>query len=128
MGPSRFWPKTKDTLYRVSAKVDTITFRLREANDSRKENPFTQHASTMVKIDMPELELESGQKRVVEIYDNTEGDWKRRRIDRFGIDGQVMLMPQKQKESTTEEGEGRLMDNPPAVWIDLSEEHYRWVA
>ena len=82
----------------------------------------------MVKIDMPELELEPGQKRVVEVYDNTEGDWKHHRIDRFGIDGQVMLMPQKQKESSTEEGEGRWVDNPPAVWTDLSEEHYRWVA
>ena len=26
----------------------------------------------MVKIDMPELELEPGQKRIVEVYDNTE--------------------------------------------------------
>ena len=74
-------------------------------------NPL--HAERLVKLDMPELELDPRQLRLVEVYNSSTDVWTRYKIEKYAIDGRVML---------------RDVVSPALVdWHDLSELRYRWV-
>jgi hypothetical protein len=73
---------------------------------------------------MPEVTLSQDQRRIFEQYDNTEGSWNRFRIERFAIDGKILVTPLVQ---ASEGDETSWRDEQPLVWKDLSKAHYRWI-
>ena len=70
-------------------------------------------ADRLVKLDLPTMELEKHQPRVIEIHDNVKDEWNRATITRMSADGSVELLMHESGETE------RL--------VDLSEERYRWV-
>ena len=70
-------------------------------------------AERLVKMDLPALGLDPGQPRRLELHHAESDEWIRYDIDRFAVDGRVLL---------------RRLDPPGrGVWTDLSEQRYRWV-
>ena len=63
------------------------TFRLEDALDPQIKNDYLQSADNLSKIELPELDLDPNQRRVIEIFSDTSGDWKRYRIERYVVDG-----------------------------------------
>jgi hypothetical protein len=115
-GPLRFQPRTYPDVYRVSKKLGRNTFTVRSLTDPSEETVFSQplHADRLVKIDMPELDLDPNQLRKVEIHQPQTDLWKGYEIERFAADGRVLL---------------RSSLNPVEMtWVDLSTKRYRWVA
>ena len=89
------------------------TFRVEDPVEPRAELPFLQplNAERLIKIDMPELQLDVDQNRKLEIEES--GSWVPYTIERFAADGRVQLR-------RTDGVEDRR-------WCDLSEHRYRWV-
>jgi hypothetical protein len=114
-GPLRFQSRTYPQLYRIRKKSDKLTFKVESVVSSSAPVPFTQplHASRLVKIDLPLVDLEPRQLRHVEVYERDADAWRLMRVDRFAVDGRVWLVPV---------GRGGR-----AAWVDLSRERYRWV-
>ena len=119
-GPRRFHERTRPAVMVVHQKLGDNTYRLKNVTTGEVQQ-VTQHGRNVVKLDFPVLPLEPGQRKVLEIFDNQSGEWKRREIRRFAIDGRVNAQPM------VREGDGYVEDGP-ASWVDLSEVHYRWVA
>jgi len=76
-GPNRFEPRCRERLSRVWQKVSAGTFRLEDALDPQIKNDYPQSADNLIKIELPELDLDPNQRRVIEIFCDTSGDWKR---------------------------------------------------
>ena len=112
-GPLRFQPRVYPGVYRICRKIEKHTFRVEDPVDPRSETPFMQplNADRLVKIDMPELQLDVDQNRKLEIEE--AGIWVPYNIERFAPDGRVQLR-------RTDGVEDRR-------WCDLSEHRYRWV-
>ena len=114
-GPLRFQPRTYPDLYRVRRKIGRHTFVVGLLADPGASVSFKQPVSAerLVKMDLPALGLDPGQPRRLELHHAESDEWIRYDIDRFAVDGRVLLR--------------RL--NPPGrgVWTDLSEQRYRWV-
>ena len=70
------------------------------------------HAERLVKLDMPELEVEPGQPRRLEMRTSVTQPFSEYTIERFGVDGRVNLR--------TEGGR--------AEWYDLTKCEYRWLS
>ena len=125
LGPRKFFSRTRPETYRVAEKLGANTYRLADA-DTGAVMPVTQHGRNLVKLDLPLLPIEPGQKRVIEVYDNTTARWERHVITRFSTSGQVCLQHRiKQREGR---GPETWVDEGLPRWVDLSEIHYRWVA
>ncbi len=111
-GPSRFQSRVYPETYKIAKKVGRLTFEVVSITDPTDGVPFLNplHAERLVKLDMPELELDPRQSRLVEVYDSSTESWTRYRIEKYAIDGRVMM---------------RDVANPPLVdWHDLSELRY----
>ena len=120
-GPRRFQSKVRDELYVVDRKISPHTFQLRSCWNTAKM-AGTHHAINLIKVHMPNVELEDGQLRVIEVFRNTVGDWARYRIERHGPDGRCFVKRMRkvgQSDEWTEDGVG--------MWTDLSTELYRWI-
>ena len=125
VGPRKFFSRTRPATYRIAEKMGPNTFRLADANSGKVMSVF-QHGRNLVKLDLQELPVEPGQKRVIEVFDNTTAAWERYLIMRFSSSGQVCLQHRvRQKERGDE---ASWVDDGDARWVDLSELHYRWVA
>ncbi len=114
-GPLRFQSRVYPETYKISRKVGRLTFEVASITDPSEGVPFLNplHAERLVKLDMPELELDPRQSRLVEVYNSSTDNWTRYKIEKYAIDGRVML---------------RDVVNPALVdWHDLSELRYRWV-
>ena len=77
--------------------------------------PFIQpvHAERLVKLDMPELDLDPRQSRFLDLHDARSDEWIRWYVERYSIDGRVRI---------------RNVHAPEDVeWVDLSRKRYRWV-
>ena len=74
-GPNRFEPRCRERLWRVWQKVSPGTFRLEDALDPQIKNDYLQSADNLIKIELPELDLDPNQRRVIEIFSDTSGDW-----------------------------------------------------
>ena len=79
------------------------------------EPPFLQplFAERLVRIDMPELELDANQCRRLEIHEPATDTWEAWDVEKFAVDGRVLL---------------RSVIRPAtADWTDLGSQRYRWV-
>ena len=81
------------------------------------------NAENLIRVMLPSVELDAEQSRVLEIYRNTSGEWERVRIDKFAVDGRVFLRRLRYNEVHS-----RWDADVQALWKDLSETLYRWVA
>ena len=115
-GPERFQSRVYPGVYKVSRKVGPHTFHVQDFADPEARVTFSQpvNAERLVRLDLPELELNPEQPRDVEIF---RGDaWERHRIDKFSADGRVYVV-----QSGLEPGSR-------GVWMDLSKQRFRYVS
>ena len=125
VGPRKFFSRTRPATYRILEKLGPNTFRLADS-DTGKVLSTTQHGRNLVKLDLQDIPVEPGQKRVIEVFDNTTATWERHVITRFSAAGQVCLQHRRlQRERGREPS---WVDEGRPKWVDLSELHYRWVA
>ena len=70
----------------------------------------------MIRLDMPELELEvpAGTPQRIEIYDDATAEWNAASTERWAVDGRVSLRFDYNEED--------------CVWVDLTKCRYRWLA
>ena len=83
-----------------------------------------QNGRNLIKLDLPTLTVDPGQRRVLEVYNNATGAWERHEIRRFATDGRVNL------QRMVEQRDGDVVtwvEEDFRRWVDLSELHYRWV-
>ena len=116
-GPLRFQGRVYEDIYRI-VQGSHPTFRLRPVGDPNKPIPVRQpvSADNLVKLDMPELELDPDAPRVLEIQEDRtdpESAWVRYKLEGFSVDGSVKL----RNQSTPAE----------VQWVDLSKKRYRWM-
>ena len=120
-GPKRFTARTRAQMWRVYKKAGPNTVWLEDANDRSIKNPYSHNASNLIKLNLPNLELEATRSGYLETYDNTTGEWTLHKVERHSIDGRTLL------RRTTRDLDGVLVDDPNPVWVDLAEEVYRWI-
>ena len=115
-GPLRFQQRVYPGVYRVKKRINRHTFVVEDLADSRAELSFVQpvNAERLVKLDLPELDLQEGQLRRIEMRMREGDPWTAYEIDRFAADGRVNLR-------SLEEGVGG------SKWVDLSRCEYRWL-
>ena len=116
-GPTRFQERAYPEIYVIKSKVSPTTFVVRDLVDEDRPIPFTQplHADRLVKLDMPELTLEPGQPRHLQLREGVADVWTEYYIDRFGADGRVRLnLPDGAAQSRR--------------WVDLTKCEYRWLS
>ena len=103
-------------MYRIKARVSRHTFYVEDLADSSAPCPFTQpiNADHLIALDLPELELDPGQNRVLEIESGGGAGWIRHQVERFAADGRVYLR-------------NLSYEHLPSLWMDLSTVRYRWV-
>ena len=70
------------------------------------------HASRLIKLDMPELELRGDQPRRLEMRVSEASPWNTYVIEKFSPDGRVLLR----------------LPGGDATWRDLTKVEYRWLA
>ena len=98
------------------------TFLLEDAVDPTVKNELKQSAEHLVRIELPEIDLDERSHRLVGIFDNTTGEWIRHRIERSSVDGRCLMIRLKR------EADGLSWSNDvEAEWKDLSSELYRWI-
>ena len=115
VGPWRYQSATLPGTFRVSKVIGRNTFEVEAITEPGVRPSFTQpvHGERLVKLDMPELELEPRQPRKLEIHDNNQDVWNRFKIERYAIDGRVFVRSEN--------------DPHNFEWLDLSKKRYRWV-
>ena len=116
-GPTRFQSRVYEGVYKILKKISPTTYTVGDLNDADYVPPFKQplHAERLIKLDMPELELQPGQPRKLELRENPLQPWNTYVIDRFGADGRVRI-----------ELEGGAAQTKK--WVDLTQCEYRWLA
>ena len=112
-GPTRFQERVYPGIYEIMEKVSPSTFRVRDLADHRAVVGFDQplHASRLIKLDLPEVELSPSQPRRLLMRTRVTQPWNEYTIERFAADGRVRL---------------RLKDGE-CGWYDLSECEYTWL-
>ena len=125
VGPRKFFNRTRPATYRIVEKIGPNTFLLADS-DTGKVMTTTQHGRNLVKLDLQDIPVEPGQKRVIEVFDNTTALWERYLITRFSASGQVCLQHRVMQRDRG--SESVWVDEGDLKWVDLSELHYRWVA
>ena len=115
-GPIRFQEKCFPGVYRIKARVSRHTFYVEDLADSSAPCPFAQpiNADHLIALDLPELELDPGQNRVLEIESENGAEWIRYQVERFAADGRVYLR-------------NLTYEHLASLWMDLSTVRYRWV-
>ena len=116
-GPSRFQARTYPGIFVIKKKISPTTFVVEDLVDKSFVPSFTQplHAERLIKLDMPELDLEPNQPRRLELREKVTDEWSEYVIDRFGADGRVRVSVP----------DGRAQDSK---WVDLTKCEYRWLA
>ncbi len=74
------------------------------------------NAMHLIKVDMPEFDIDPNQPRELEINEdpsNPDEGWIRYRIEKFSVDGTVLLRNHEHRNRVK--------------WVDLSTCRYRWV-
>ena len=114
-GPLRFQSRVYPLVYKILKKISRHTFVVGDVADPKRELPFVQplNAERLVKIDMPELDLDAAHLRRVDIYDSMADVWRTWEIERFSADGRVFVKD--------------LLRPANREWIDLATKRYRWV-
>ena len=92
-GATRFQEKVYNDVYEVYEKSSPSTFRVRDLADHRAVLPFGQplHASRLVKIDLPEVELKPGQPRRMLMKTRPNQPLNEYVVERFAADGRIQL-------------------------------------
>ena len=100
----------------IVRKVSPGTFVVGDLVDKDYVCPFKQPVSAerLVKLDMPELELEPGQPRRLELRETLQDDWGQYTIEKFGADGRVLIKLDGGGAQTRR-------------WVDLTRCEYRWL-
>mgnify|MGYP003333791044 CR=1 FL=1 len=113
-GATRFQEKVYSNVYEIYEKISPGTFRVRDLADHRAVLPFGQplHASRLVKIDLPEVELSAGQPRRMLMRMRANQPLNEYTVERFASDGRVQL---------------KLQDGERG-WYDLSQCEYTWLS
>ena len=116
-GPNRFERRTYPELFRIT-RGSRHTFWVEYASNRELTTPFDLpvHAERLIKIDLPTFELDEHQPRCLEILrpgEDEEEGWERYYIEKFGVDGQVLLR--------------HSINSGHTEWVDLSRERYRWI-
>ena len=112
-GPTRFQERVYEGVFVVKRKVSEGTYYVEYLADKTAPVPFIQPlaAERLVKLDMPELELNPGQPRKIEMRERETQPWNIYTIERFAPDGRVSI-----RHGTK-----------AARWVDLSKCEYRWI-
>ena len=125
-GTKRFHSKVGPEIWKIKGKVSPHTFRLCSANDETVLNNFTQHATNLIRIELPELDFDSSRKRILELSNDRTGAWDRYRIEKFSVDGRCQLRRLHQRP-----GAHPILtqyeEEPTVEWFDLSKHIYRWI-
>ena len=115
--PTRFISKVYPGTYVVRTKLGPNSFNVEDLVDKDFVPPFRNpvNADRLIKLDMPELELDASQPRKVSVKESATGEFNTYLIDRFGVDGRVRVQLEDGAASTRR-------------WLDLSKCEYRWLA
>jgi hypothetical protein len=115
-GPTRFQSRVYDGIYVIKKKVSPTTYVVEDLVDKEYVPKFIQplHAERLVRLDMPELGLEPGQPRRLEMRESPTSPWNVYTLERFGADGRVRLALQDGAAQTRK-------------WVDLTKCEYRWL-
>ena len=115
-GPTRFQSRVYDGIYVITRKVSPSTFVVGDLVDREFVAPFKQplHAERLVRLDMPELGLEPGQPRKLELRETNTDPWNTFELERFGADGRVRIKLEDGGAQTRR-------------WVDLTKCEYRWL-
>ena len=115
--PTRFASKVYPGTYVIVSKLGPNTFNVGDLVDKDYVPTFRNpvNADRLIKLDMPELELEASQPRKVSVKEGTSGEFNTYLIDRFGIDGRVRVQLEDGAAHTRK-------------WLDLSKCEYRWLS
>jgi hypothetical protein len=113
-GPTRFQSRVYDGIYVIKKKVSPTTYVVEDLVDKEYVPKFSQplHAERLVRLDMPELGLEAGQPRRLEMRESSVDPWNVYTLERFGADGRVRLLLQDGAAQTRK-------------WVDLTKCEYR---
>ena len=113
--PLRFQSRIHPEVYKIRRKIGRHTFEVEDLTNPTDPLPFATpiNSERLVKLDMPELDLDPTQTRTLEILNTELDEWIRHKVETYSVDGRVML---------------REVSNPQVVgWFDLSSLRYRWV-
>ena len=115
-GPTRFQSRVYDGIFVITRKVSPTTFNVGDLVDKDYVTPFTQplHAERLVRLDMPELGLEPGQPRRLELRESNLDPWNTYVLERFGADGRARIMLEGGAAQSRR-------------WVDLTKCEYRWL-
>ena len=81
-------------------------------------------AESLIRIELPQIELESALRGLIEIKHPIRGEWERFRVEKMAADGKVYL-----RRLTRPDADGdSWVDAAYVSWEDLSSTMYRWVA
>ena len=116
--------RVRDQLWRIKAKISPQTFRLAYHDDPSVEYEGTASAENLIRVELPQIELESALRGLIELYHPSRGEWERFRVEKMAADGRVYL--RKQTKSETDDNVWK--DHAYGTWEDLSMRMYRWVA
>ena len=116
-GPTRFTQRVYPGTFVIKRKISPSTFVVEDLVDKEFVPSFRQpvHAERLIKLDMPELALQPGQPRRLEMRESPQQPWNVYEIDRFGVDGRVRLSLADGAAQTQR-------------WVDLTQCEYRWLA
>ena len=120
-GEDRFGHRTDGEIYRITEVVGENTYALGKLTTGAQPNinpsyPNRYAADRLIRLDMPELELElpEGTPQRVEIYDEDAAQWDAASTERWAVDGRVCLRFDSNEEER--------------IWVDLTKCRYRWLA
>ena len=72
------------------------------------------HAERLVRLNMPELGLQPGKPRRLEMRESSVDPWNTYVLERFGADGRVRFLLEGGAAQTRK-------------WVDLTKREYRWL-
>ena len=82
-----------DGIFAIKRKIGPNTFVVEDLVDKSRPINLVQplHAERMVKLDMPELERRADQPKKLEMREKETRPWNTYKIERFGVNGRVLL-------------------------------------
>ena len=112
-GSLRFTARTLEDIYIVVEAPGVNTFRVAPLTDPDSPRSVLHPADRLVKLDLPEGDIGIGDRKTVEVHDETTDEWKGGTLLAMSLDGRVQI---------------RYAETPDRpVWTDLAKHRYRWV-